>query len=77
MIDRAAIRYKGTIYSQHRPARHHDIIRYMHQQGFGPECMHEQGFVTTDGRFVNRREAAALVDQPLKWPPLLYSEDLW
>jgi hypothetical protein len=42
----------------------------------------EQGFVTSDGRFVGRKQAGCIAIlagqiERLKWPPLLYSEDLW
>lgn len=42
----------------------------------------EQGFLLNNGRFAMRKAAAALavrngqIDAP-KWPPNLYSEDLW
>jgi hypothetical protein len=41
-----------------------------------------QGFVTDEGRFVDRLEGAAIAlaagqIAALKWPPDLYSEDLW
>jgi hypothetical protein len=50
--------------------------------GLGPEAQHHQGFYTSAGRFVDRVEAveiakaAGQITEP-KWPPQLYSEDLW
>jgi len=41
-----------------------------------------QGFLLSDGRFCRRKAAAGIaikagqIDE-LKWPPDLYSEDLW
>lgn len=42
----------------------------------------EQGFITHDGAFVGRVEAASIAlecgqIERLNWPPNLYSEDLW
>lgn len=42
----------------------------------------KQGFITHDGRYVGRKEAAKIAIregqiEKLNWPPQLYSEDLW
>ena len=82
MIDRAAIRYRGEVYDLPRPARHHDVIRVIACQFRERSVFGEQGFLTSDGEFLNRRDAAAYAlrvgqVEILQWPPLLYSEDLW
>jgi hypothetical protein len=43
---------------------------------------HVQGFVLSDGSFADRQRAAAVAIeagqiQALRWPPDLYSEDVW
>lgn len=65
--------------------RHHDIINFMveiigYREAIGGKYI--QGFVTNDGIFVNRIKGAqiALASKQiefLRWPPNLYSEDLW
>lgn len=83
-ITQAAIRYNGKIYTLPRPKRHHDIIHHMAGLGFGPECMHDQGFITNHGIFVDRieakkiaREANQFVSTYLYGYEKLYSEDIW
>lgn len=85
-IDAAAIRYDGVVYAVPQPGRHHDVIHKMAKAGFGPECMHEQGFVTNKGRFVGRWDALRLAvlsgqldERKKKTAPAneLFSEDLW
>lgn len=49
---------------------------------FDKRAVRNQGFVTSDGNFLNRIEAAEFAlrigqIQKLSWPPNLYSEDLW
>ena len=80
----AAVHAYGATWSLPRPARHHNVLWAIDNAGLcamtpGPDA---QGFLTSDGRFVGRKEAADLAvaagqtDAP-KWPPDLYSEDLW
>lgn len=66
--------------------RHGDIIKAMVElYGITPPVdgeRYEQGFVTSTGEFVDRVEGAAIAIaagqiKALKWPPLLYSEDLY
>lgn len=79
----AAIRHDGVVYSVPAPGRHHDVIRLMADQGFGPRCMHDQGFVASDGRFLNRIGALRVAKEAgqikRKTGPAdkLFSEDLW
>lgn len=66
-----------------RPARHHDIIRAMVDSGHEAPITGEQGFVTTRGRFVDRKEGLEIATKAgqliRKTPPedVLFSEDLW
>ena len=86
-IDRAAIWYRGRTYSVARPGRHHDIIRAMDLAGIDPAHGH-QGFVTSSGRFVDRREARKIAEAAgqllpvddlgaIRQHPELFSEDVW
>lgn len=82
MIVAAAIRRDGVVWSVPQPGRHHDVIRVMVKAGVRPPINGGSGFVTDDGRFLDRIEAArhALeckqIEQ-LNWPPYPYSEDVW
>lgn len=86
MIVRAAILHAGRVYSVDRPGRHGDVIRIMAQAGLDAAAMHDQGFLTDTGRFVDRvqaRQIAARSGQLLPprkngyTGPKLFSEDLW
>ena len=77
----AAIRaLTGEVYSLPRPARHHNVIELMWDKGV--EGRGTQGFLCSDGDFVERVKAGHLAVaagqiKGLRWPPQLYSEDLW
>jgi hypothetical protein len=101
MIVAAAIKFAGReghelICFVPRPGRHHDVLHSMwHQFADGKsDRTHEsyakevQGFLTDDGRFLNRREAFIHVKEcgqrmirstdPKHYQgDELYSEDLW
>jgi len=79
----AAILIDGVIHTQPAPARHHDIIRqYVRDTGKRVRGDAVQGFLTSAGEFAPRRTSAILamragqITRP-KWPPNLFSEDLW
>jgi hypothetical protein len=81
-IDRAAIAIGGEVYSVPRPGRHCDV--YALVLGHRSARRDWQGFVTTTGRFVGRREAhriASAAGQIIKRcggdAETLYSENLW
>lgn len=82
-IIRAAIRWKDRIHHLPIPARHHDVIRRMASFGHGPQAMTDQGFLTNEGRFVDRVEglpiakAAGQIKEKVGNPDELCSEDLW
>jgi hypothetical protein len=83
-IAAAAICQGGVIYQLPPPARHHDIIRHMTSTlGIVPPVIGEQGFVTSDGRFVCRRPAlriareAGQIIQETAPAHGLFSEDVW
>ena len=75
----------GKIWTLPSPARHGHVLWAMDQvhPGRAIECYPQyQGFVTSEGRWVDRTEAASIAItagqiKALKWPPYLYSEDLW
>lgn len=78
----AAVRRGGITFTG---LRHGHIIRDMVECGFltdikKPVLSHEQGFVDSTGRFVNREYAAELAKANNQVPQdhgTLYSEDLW
>ena len=79
MIIAAAIVIDEKTRALPAPARHHDIIaKYPkpdHKQG-------AQGFIDDQQGFVGRIQAGDIARsegqiKELKWPPYLYSEDLW
>lgn len=84
-VEKAAICLNGIVYSLDRPNRHHSIIAFLVENGEKPPIRGEQGFVLSDGSFVNRKDAlniaiasgqVVLADcvAPLVG---LFSEDLW
>jgi hypothetical protein len=82
VVAAAAVKRSTGVYSLPPPARHHHIIHKLYDEGFpqGPDEV--QGFLLSDGTFVDRVQAGqiALACQQiprLRWPPNLYSEDLW
>lgn len=82
-ITGVAIFYNETLYTLPKPNRHHDVIRMIG----GIYGNHIEGFVDSDGNFLNRRAAMkrAIATGQFKRPtnPKLYqgedlfSEDLW
>lgn len=82
----AALRRPGDRYcfALQRPSRHHDVIQHMVTMGYAEGVISscEQGFLTADGQFVNRREAKRIAHSAgqLKretHPTDLFSEDVW
>jgi hypothetical protein len=77
----AALRKGELVFSLPRPARHGHIGKQMAEQGIDA-ITPDQGFLTSEGRYVDRLTAVTIaieagqIDAP-KWPPDLYSEDLW
>jgi len=84
-IAAAAILHRGTVWSVPRPGRHHDVIARIRREAAGTLPVRggeAQGFVTSTGRYVDRREGGRLAlaagqTQTLGWGPRLFSEDLW
>ena len=80
-ITGVAIRRNDRVFYLMWPCRHCHVL-HMLAQTIGEVGVHQQGFVTSSGRFVGRIEGAALAIAAgqitaLRWPPNLYSEDLW
>lgn len=81
----AAIVQNGLTFSVPRPGRHGDVIRRMDELGFDTlDVMpSDQGFLTSEGLFVERHEAARIAteagqfEQGSRANPQLYTEDLW
>lgn len=82
MIVAAAIVYEGRLYTLPQPARHAHVIGIIWHEIKKQVAGETQGFVTDEGKFLDRIEAGkhALACGQLKeleHPPDLYSEDLW
>lgn len=79
-ISAAAILQDGKVYTG---KRHHLIIRDIAEQTGIRPVTGRQGFVTSNGRFVGRKQAARIALQAgqitkLKYDPEeLFSEELW
>lgn len=75
----------GRVYSLPPPARHANILWMMVEKRVMPPdnaLGGEQGFLLSDGRFCRRKPAGVIAlkagqIKELRWPPSLYSEDLW
>jgi len=82
-IAAAAIRHEGTVRSVPPPGRHHHVIKMMAALGFTARDVHDQGFTTDRGRFVDRKEgfliakAAGQILRKTGPADKLFSEDLW
>lgn len=89
-IAAAAILVKGEVWTLPPPARHHVLIHAWSsahfKNGARPSIPddHEQGFVTSTGRFVDRYEArkiaeatGQLLPHAIRGRPQLFSEDVW
>lgn len=79
----SAVRLDGVVWQLPAPARHRHVLWALDHvlPGRAIEA-HDQGFVTIDGRYVDRVEGARLAlaagqVTELKWGSELYSEDLW
>ena len=80
MINQVAVKHKNTIYVLPKPLRHHDILHSLPEKVDRSVC--EQGFLGSECQFLTRKEAAETALETgqikkLRWPPDLYSEDLW
>lgn len=78
----AAIQQNRLIFILPQPSRHHHILHLMAELGLPTPITGKQGFINSYGDFVDRELGAqiAIADgqiQKLRWPPDLYSEDLW
>ena len=79
----AAVRLVGgEVHSLPAPARHHHIIHALAEQGRRQQGGDVQGFLLSNGQFADRCQAGQIACDggqidALKWPPSLYSEDLW
>ncbi|RUV69696.1 MAG: hypothetical protein EOR26_05215 [Mesorhizobium sp.] len=77
-----AVRFKGLTVTLPAPARHGDVLHPLHDFTGCVLGGEDQGFLTSTGRFVDRKHAvdiaraAGQIETP-RWPPDLYSEDLW
>lgn len=83
MIVAAAVMSEtGLITTLPQPARHHTIINMIFEMGLPKTLFRYQGFITSTGRFLHRKEAAELAFSngqitAITLPDCLLSEDLW
>ena len=82
IVAAAVLDHAETPVSLPAPARHHNILRFMVDRGDPTPITGKQGFMTNTGEFVDRETAGHIAIiagqiERLKWPPNLYSEDLW
>lgn len=80
----AAIHLGGLVLSLPSPARHHSLIRpAVENLEMRPPILGIQGFLTSTGRFVNRKEAFFIATEANQigcktgTADELYTEDLW
>ena len=83
----AAVLNGLAVHSVPPPGRHGDVLRRMYEDGTPLDhAAHEQGFVTSKGRFVSREDAMLIATaagqckprRPGQYNgPRLFSEDLW
>ena len=86
----AAINQNGLVFHMPAPARHRDVIREMARCGIPIPIVGEQGFVTDEGKFVNRTDAHMIAEAAGQLIPRkdsgvpfvaqhshLFSEDVW
>ena len=79
----AAVQHEEVIFSLPRPNRHYHIVHKMYDMGLPKTAQQHQGFLTTTGRFLDRKEAATLALSNGQISKLkfvsdeLFSEDLW
>jgi hypothetical protein len=82
-IDRAAIEVKGDVFAMPNPARHHNIMAIMvNVFDYKPPVKGIEGFLTSRGRFVSRKEAGIIALRSgqayrMKTPPFLCCDDVW
>lgn len=74
----------GKVHTLPSPNRHHNVINMMYAEGLRGKDFHEQGFLTSDGTYVDRREARKIADAANQCIPErdyemaeLFSEDVW
>lgn len=76
----------GTYFAVSRPGRHHDLVRHMASLNkAGLANVSKQGFITTHGRFVDRKEALRIAVEQEQLLDMsedarrseLFSEDLY
>ena len=81
-----AISRFGMTFTLPPPNRHHDVLREMFQRfRIEQDSATEQGFITSEGRFVRRKLAARIaraarqIGRKKRTDPqdTLFSEDLW
>jgi hypothetical protein len=80
----AAIRHEGLIFTLPRPCRHHHLLQALNALGLPIACRRHQGFLTSEGTFVDRVEGARLAiasgqarSDRMHNPQRLFSEDVW
>lgn len=87
-ITHVAIRFQGRVWSLPKPARHSDVISLIHTVDPTVTTVNayedDQGFLDSDGRYLNRRQALYNAQKNNQLKPgitiragRLFSEDVW
>jgi hypothetical protein len=82
-VVRVAMCIDGQVHAVPRPCRHHHVVWLLYHCGFDKVDSRDQGFVLSDGRYVDRREARTVAEAAGQLLPdarkseLLFSEDVW
>lgn len=87
LIVAVAVRVDGAIISFPRPARHGECLNWLSKHGIPRDKARDHGFLTNRGRYVDRKEAGAIVIASKQGTPFmneeanphghLFSEDMW
>jgi len=78
----AIITKEGKVYTSPKPARHFNILQAMNKKGY-PTTKVQRGFLTSEGKYVNRRQARVIAERANQLLPdnfglrELYTEDVW
>jgi len=82
-ITGVAVRANGKLYKLPKPNRHHHVLGLIHKETKKEVFAEEEGFITSLGRYVNRKEAYRIAKAANQFLPRhfnsgeLYSECVW
>jgi hypothetical protein len=83
IVAAAIVQPDGIVYVVPRPGRHHHVLHHMNGRGNTHDTYRSQGFITSDGEFVDRDAAMRIAAtsgqliRPVQGRTFLMSEDVW